>query len=423
MRYVLPAGALLSINFLRKDYEKERKVNLDEPPSLFGVPTLFGGTDIASRDKQTKFIQKMIVVLGANLAREEDITTPEQWEANLAASRAILAACLFVQSQVSSPKTNSALYNLINKHLGVSQTNYFDEEDREMCFFAANCLINSSLNAFSDANAKLRKNNLKPFTTKEWSAFSDYVSHQTKIAEKPSNPYTNYPITSITQPLFGAAFSYTGATIGYLSGDVISQATPTLSTKTQLTTMIGSTILMLGTAGPMGVALFSQVIASKLVTSFFSISMAHLLGTTAGIVGQGLGVGIGMPLDLAYRLIWKAAATVGTYYTTYPNDGKMTGIRISDGKALINGIVLDYSTDSELATELKDKTVTITEDKKLVVDGKELKIPSDGASLPIEVINELKKQIALKHALKQEALDTEHQNEETDSLIPTGTTI
>jgi hypothetical protein len=423
MRYILPAGALLSINFLRKNYEEKRKVNLDVPPSLFGVPTMFGGTDVASRDKQTRFIQKMIVVLRANLAKEEDITNAQQWEANLTASRVILAACLFVQSQISSPKSNSALYNLINQHLGITSTNYMDEEDQEMCHLAANRVINSSIGAYSEANATLRENNLKPFTEKEWKAFSEYVAEQATKAKQPKNPYTNYPITSITQPFFGAAFTYTGATIGYLSGDIMSQSSTTLSTKAQLTTYVGSTILMLGTAGPMGVALFSQIIASKLVTSFFSISMAHLLGTAAGLVGQGVGVGIGMPLDLAYRLLWKAAATVGTYYSTYPNDGKMTGLRISDGKTVINGIVLDYSTNDELAKDLQNKTVTITEDQKLLIDGKELKIPSDGASLPLEVINELKRQINLRELAKKETKVTEPTDEEKEGLLTTSSTL
>ncbi len=58
MRYILPAGALTSLNFLRDDYQSERKVDLDQPPSLIGVPTLFGGTDVIARDKQTKFIKK-----------------------------------------------------------------------------------------------------------------------------------------------------------------------------------------------------------------------------------------------------------------------------------------------------------------------------------------------------------------------------
>lgn len=395
MRYILPAGALTSLNFLRNDYQSERKVDLDQPPSLIGVPTLFGGTDVIARDKQTKFIKKMIVVLRANLAKEEEITTPEQWEANLTASRVVIAACLYVQSQISSPKNNSALYRLINKDLGITDTNYLDDEDKEICFLAANRVVNSSLSAFSDANAALRKANMKPFTEQEWSDFSKFVS-SVSVKKVSTNPYSNYPVTSITQPLFGAAFSYTGATIGYLGGDVISQSSKTMSTKLQITTMVGSSLLMLGTTGPMGVALFSQVIASKLVTAFFSISLAHVLGTTMGILGQGVGMGIGLPLDYAYRLIWKASATIMNYYSSYPNTSQMTGIRIADGKSIMNGIVIEYTPSSDLKTEEGQQTVEITEEGKLLINGKEVTIPDGGVQLPLELINELKAQLKLQ---------------------------
>ncbi len=337
----------------------------------------------------------MIVVLRANLAKEEEITTPEQWEANLTASRVVIAACLYVQSQISSPKNNSALYRLINKDLGITDTNYLDDEDKEICFLAANRVVNSSLSAFSDANAALRKANMKPFTEQEWSDFSKFVS-SVSVKKVSTNPYSNYPVTSITQPLFGAAFSYTGATIGYLGGDVISQSSKTMSTKLQITTMVGSSLLMLGTTGPMGVALFSQVIASKLVTAFFSISLAHVLGTTMGILGQGVGMGIGLPLDYAYRLIWKASATIMNYYSSYPNTSQMTGIRIADGKSIMNGIVIEYTPSSDLKTEEGQQTVEITEEGKLLINGKEVTIPDGGVQLPLELINELKAQLKLQ---------------------------
>ncbi|HAU1852463.1 TPA: type IV secretion protein Dot, partial [Legionella pneumophila] len=290
------------------------------------------------------------------------------------------------------------LYNLINKDLGITDTNYLDEEDKEICFLAANRVINSSLSAFSDANAAIRKANVKdlpPFTEQEWSEFSKFVA-SVSIKKVSTNPYKDYPITSITQPMFGAAFSYTGATIGYLGGDVISQSSKAMSTKLQITTMVGSTLLMLGTTGPMGVALFSQVIASKLVTAFFSISLAHVLGTTMGILGQGVGMGIGLPLDYAYRLLWKASATIINYYSNYPNTSQMTGIRIADGKSIINGIVIEYTPSSDLKTEEGQQTVEITEEGKLLINGKEVTIPDGGVQLPLELINELKAQLKLQ---------------------------
>lgn len=371
MRYILPADALTNINFLRVEYQKERNVDLDKSPSMFGTPILFGGTDVVARDAQTKFIKKMIVVFAANLLKEEQITTPEQAEASLTASRVILAACKYVQNQISKPKKNSALYRLINKDLGITAENFLDDEDKSICNLAANRLINSSIMAFEDANIALRKAGMETFTEIEWEQFSKYLADAAK-KETTVNPYTNYPITSITQPMFGAAFSYTGATIGFLSGGMVSESTKIMSTKVQMTALIGSTLLMLGPAGPMGVALFSQVIAGKLITSFCSISLGHVLGTAMGIIGQGVGMGIGLPLDAAYRLIWKACSIIGNYYTDYPNPS--TGIRIKDGMRMIGGVEIKATTELELAELAKSYELKQVDfkDSSVLIEGKEI---------------------------------------------------
>lgn len=413
MRFILPAGALTSLKFLRFQYQEKRSVDIDKEPSIIGLPTFFGGTDLLARSKQIKFLEKMKVVLQANLVKEEDIKTNEQKEAMVTASRVMIAACLYIQSQISTPKRNSALYNLINFNLGITDLNYLDEEDQENCLLAANRIINSSLSAYSEANAALRKANLKPFTEKEWSEFSKYLS-DTQIKKVSVNPYTNYPVTSVTQPLFGAAFSYTGATIGYLSGDVISQSSKAMSTKYQITTAVGGTLLALGTTGPMGVALFSQVIAGKLITAFFSISLAHVLGTAMGLLGQGVGVGIGMPLDMAYRLLWKSCSLIGGYYSNYPNTSEITGIRISDGMLMINGLAIDMVPPENVSKEFADKTLEYHEGK-LYLDGKVITVPDSGLQLPPEVIKELQSQLKLE--MEAHAAETAHEGTELKEVL------
>ncbi len=371
MRYILPADILSNINFLRTDYQKERDVDLDKSPSMFGTPIIFGGTDVVARNSQTKFIKKMVAAFAANLLKEDQISTPEEAEASLTASRVIIATCRYVQSQISKPKNNSALYRLINKHLGITAENYLDEEDQNICNFAANRLINSSVMALEDANTKLREANMDPFSEIEWELFSNYLGDAAKKATT-VNPYTNYPITSITKPMFCAAFAYTGATIGFLSGEMVSESTKIMPTKVQLTALIGSTLLILGPAGPMGVALFSQVIAGKLITSFFSISFGHLLGTVMGIVGQGVGMAIGLPLDVAYRLVWKACAIIGNYYTDTLNTA--SGIRISDGTRMIGGVEIKATTEAELIELAKKYDVVNVEIQgdSVLLDGKEI---------------------------------------------------
>ncbi|KTD48309.1 hypothetical protein [Legionella quateirensis] len=396
MRYILPPGAFTSINFLRDDYQKERKVDLDKSPSMFGTPILLGGTDVVARDAQTKFIKKMLVVFSSNLLNDDQVQAMmqnvEQWagqlEAHFIASRIMLATCLYVQTQISSPKKNSALFNLINRDLGINAENYFEEDDKLICFMAANTFINSSLMALSHANIALKKAGMEPFSDEEWNKFSTFLSKTCKKSGA-DNPYKNYPVTSITQPMFGAAFAYTGATLGCMGGQMVSDSVQVIPLKFQLTALIGSSLLMIGSAGPMGVALFSQVIACKLITTFCSISMAHILSTAMGIVGQGVGMGVGLPLDAAYNLLWKACAVIGGYYSDIPNT--TTGIRIKDGANMISGMEIKFLPESDAALEHHPEMQSVVmKDGSLYINGQQFAIPDKGIQLPLEVLEQLK---------------------------------
>ena len=51
MRYILPADALDKIVLLRHQFQKVKNINIDEKPSMIGMPTLFGGTDVETRKR------------------------------------------------------------------------------------------------------------------------------------------------------------------------------------------------------------------------------------------------------------------------------------------------------------------------------------------------------------------------------------
>jgi hypothetical protein len=216
MRLTIPDNALDKLPFLRERYQKERKVDIEEPPSMIGMPTMFGGTDVKTRKKQIVFLEKLLIILRPNLKKLEEITSPEELQANITAWRVYLSACWYVQSQNNG---NSALSRVINEDLGITSENYPDEEDKENCYATANRFVNTK-NALEDANVALIKANKRPFTEKDWSEFTHFIS-KSQTRQVSSNSYTNYPITSITQPLFSATFAYTGATVGLLSGDIV----------------------------------------------------------------------------------------------------------------------------------------------------------------------------------------------------------
>ena len=388
MRYILPTDAIEKLSTLRKQYQEEKKINLDEKPSIIGMPMLFGGVDVESRNKQTVFIQKILTVLHSNLKKIEEIKSPEELLANSAAARLCLVACWYVQSQTLG---NSVLSRVINNDLGINAQNYPDQEDKDECYATAKRMVNAK-NALEDANTELIKADLKPFSEKEWADFTAYVK-EANIKKVSTNSYSNYPITSLTKPLFGAALSYTGATLGLLSGDMISQSTKGMAAQYQLTALVGGSLIMFGPAGPTGVALFAPIIASKLINAFCSITLAHVLGVTMGLLGQGLGTAIGLPLDLAYQLLWKVCAMIGEYCKSTPSNPIISGMRISDGKMIISGIAIEVTPLDKLPEDAIKQKIEIKEDGSMLVDGKAIVIPKEGVHLPPHVIQELKNHI------------------------------
>ena len=427
MRYILPTDAIKNLQSLRDHYQKEKKVNLEDEPSIIGVPTFFGGVDVESRKKQISFMEKILTVLGPNLKNIEEIRTPEELLSNSAASRLCLVACWYVQSQNTK---KSVLSIEINKALGISAENFPDENDKDECYSTAKRLINLKA-AFEEANAALIKAKQKPFSESEWSEFSDFI-HKSHVKKELTASPTSYPITSLTQPLFKSAFSYAGATIGLIGGDMMSKTTQTMSTQFQLTAFVGSSLLILGPAGPTGVALFAPMIASKLITNFCSITLAHILGVTMGMVGKGVGTAVGLPLDLAYKLLWKVCAAVGGYMVKEPKISSITGLRIADSKIVFSGIPIEVTPVGKLPKGKIQKTIEFKENGSIYVNGKPIMVPNSKIQLPKEVLEDLKahfkkcteeqieghprKLSAISELPDSEETD-EHEEEETNSVV------
>lgn len=366
MRFILTSEALARFELLRTQYQQERGVDLTKKASWLGTPTFMGGIDSDSRQAQISFLEKIVFILKPNFFNDSQIKTPEEWQTNLTASRVMVAACLYVQSQIGNSERRSVLYRLIEDNLGITAKNKLDEEDKELCFFAANRLINSSSMNLDQINIALHKANLGSISERSWSEFSTFLQTQCQLA-KTENPYENYPITSITQPLFGAVFSYAGVTVGYISGDTISKSTVSMEPRYKLTALIGSSLLILGPVSPASIAIVAPVVAGKLITTFCSISLAHILGVTMGLLGQGVGIGVGLPLDLTYQLLRKAYRTIKHHYYDDKNEPKLTGLRLGDGMLVVNGLEFKMTTpDDELPAH--DNTIEIKEDGEVYLN-------------------------------------------------------
>lgn len=391
MHFILAPGNIAKFAHLRQKYEEEKHVVLDVEPSRLGVPTFFGGTDVVRRNKQVAFLEKMYAILKMHLLKEEHITTDLERQLYVIASRAMIAACLYVQIQIGNSKRNSALYRIIEDSLGINAENFLDDEDKEACFLTAKRLFLSTDNSFEVANILLIKEELQPFSEREWDKFSKFL---VEICPKKAdhNQYTNFPVISITQPLFGTAFSYVGATVGVVLAEGISNSTSAIGPRVQLTALIGSTLLILSPAGTTGAALFAPMIATKLLNSFCTISIGHVMGTAAKFLGQGVGISVGLPFDLAYNILWSVCSVISHRYSKESQYAAIDGIRLFDGTMIIAGIPLQLISDHEMPAGYTKKVLQITDQGEIHIDGEEIINPHAPMQLPEEVLSELERQ-------------------------------
>lgn len=177
----------------------------------------------------------------------------------------------------------------------------------------------------------------------------------------------------------------------------MSHSTSAITTRLQLTALVGSTLLIFSPAGTTGVALFAPVIATKLLTSFCTISLAQLIGAAAGIIGQGVGIGVGIPFDLEYNLLWSVCSLINRYYNgKTPQFAAIDGIRIFDGAAIIAGVPIQLVPENSLPEGSTKKILEITERGEIHIEGEEVTTNDTTMQMPPEVLDELKKQLAIR---------------------------
>jgi hypothetical protein len=303
--------------------------------------------------------------------------------AYISSARTLIAATLYVQTQIKKSNSHSKLSDLINSKLGISANNELDEEDKKACFFSAKEFIEST-NAFNNANNALKNAGRARFTIDEWSTFKTYL--QIKSAQDPS---PNYPITVISQKLFGEAFALTGVTAALIGTGVIRKSTNTLSAKIKLTALLGSTLLVFNIIGPSAVT-YAPLIAEGVIGAVSYISLASFVGPGMRKVGQGVGFVIGRPLDLSCQLFYATCKAVHSHY--YSSEiNLITGHRIIDGVEVFKGMVLEALPSDQLPSDCKIINVNI-EDGKIYIDDKLIEVSETEVILPQEIIDQLSRE-------------------------------
>lgn len=372
MGFILDPDAFCNMKNIRKDYETKKKVTLDNKPTLLGMPTFFGGVDIEERANQVLFIEKMLLVLADNLIHSKDHTDTKTHFANLAASRMMLAVCLYIQEQITSKYalrqgTTPVLYRLINEKLGITDTNFLNDEEKALCFDTAASLM-SLPNAREEANLKLHESGKTPLSFSEWNAFKDAAIERC-VQYKSVKPKNNYPFTSITKPAFGIIFAYAGGSLGVLGGDIIHKSTQILPARYYISAGISGIALTLHTSNTLGVSILAPIIANRFLESFFKIGLGHVGAVTFKVVGQGVGTAIGLPLDMAYLLSLKTWSLLKEKYGHKLDNSNMTGLRISDGMFVINNVAIEIETCADIPVSESAEQIRMEKDNTLYING------------------------------------------------------
>ncbi len=331
MPFVLPDDAIIQLRKLRQDYEKIAEVDLKSTPQPYAIRLFFGAKDIESRNGQISFIEQWIAHFQKDLSETNTFDSLDALQHHISALRCIMAVCFYVKFKIEGTYTlrsgaSAVLGQLINKAIGINSDNMMDKETEACCLLAAKHYLAGArqFEAFNaDAQALI--------TQKQWSDFSYFITRQWVLLDKKYQ--IDYPITSIMMPIFAQPMKFAGYATGYVLGDMTSQLLPT---RYALMTMIGSCVFaVMGTTSTVG----TMLVAGRVLDTFCGISLAWVMGTTLNLVGKGVGFGVGMSLDLSWKLLYNACSLLTNLYH---NHSKLTGISLIDGHRVTDGVHLQF---------------------------------------------------------------------------------
>lgn len=402
MRYILTDRLIKEIDDLRYKYQTEKKVNLNEEPSRFGMPTLFGGTDVITRRNQINFLDKIVQCTSQQLKPQEDIKTAESYQGYFTSAKLLLSACLYVLDQIKGSKRNSALYRIIEDALGITKEHYLDDEDKLHCFMTARRILNDS-SFFDKYNDLLKDQDADLFTEKEWDDFKSFVNKSCDNYESLQHT-TSYPFTSVTDPAFTLAFQTVGLTLGCMASETFRTSTFINAPKGKLTACVVGGLVFAGNS-PLSVSILAPVIVERMLSFFCTISFAQLLSMGMGFIGKGIGIGVGVPLDLAFKASKKATNLVGGLYFKEPNAPKLTGFNLQGG-LMIQGAAIKIQPLQPLKIQTVQPDLRIDESGAILINGTNAEELIKGLELPKPMRLELTRQLEeVKSHLEPEPLD------------------
>lgn len=394
---------LRALQGLRESYQKEAKIS---PSALSSSPSkikMFIGYEknIPIRHPQIEFLEALLAYF--NKKNTDKAYTREDL--------CILAAAVqFIRHKINSEGkvlNHSVLYKLLSDSLALSKENVMDSHTKYCLYQKANSFMRPDKTKGGDSISEeytqifSQTSSYCKALSKE---FTNYVAKQKKQIPKPSDEaikQNTYPITIALSKVVGDCAAVAGWSAGAVAGDFLAKTTGAMPVKAALTAGIGSAVCLMTGAGPtVAIALAAPTVASKLISTFSSVSMAYLLGGVMKILGNAAGAAAGFPLDLSVHLVYHGANKMYELITGNPI-ANISGIRLVDGQQMLCGIEFTILEDSSLKhSDASPPVETIS----LHTENGVLDAKIDGKIIPAAFIAELKEKL---HVLEESKVSKE----------------
>lgn len=389
MHFVLSTKLPSALENLDSDYEKLSGKDLEKSPQPYAISCLFGAKNIESRRGQIAFIKKWLVALREYLIITEvsDVSKPTEIIQNyLTALRVLMTICFYIKSKISN---NCILDQLLNKAAGVSPTNPIDQETIANCLLAAKRYLKGE-RRLEAVNAKIQQ----PFSEQEWQDLIKFVKDQCALLDK--KQIKNYPITSIVKPLIAGPLELLGWSVGYVMGDTMSHIPPVRYTLTAA--LGGGAYLLVGSSASVCMIILAPAVASRILDTFCGLTLAFVMGKSLKLVGEGVGFGIGMPLDISCQLIGETLSTLTTLYHYSKSGEKLSGISLVDGHLIQDGIDLMLVNLSHLPAQLTlehKEHLTQFETGEFEIGEDEIIVTIGGKNTRVPLVTELQTHLSI----------------------------
>lgn len=298
MPFILSNEFIEKLHSLRKNYQIKSGVNLQDPQQPDRIHCFFGAKDIGVRRNQILFLEKWLLVLKKDLLSESTpIVSTKKY---LRALSILVSASLYIQSQVEKTyklRSSSAaiLVHLFNNALGINPNNLLDNQTQSYC-------LNTTRHYLSKEGRWDRLNSSldSPFTQKQWDDFLNFLDKQQTLLGSQSK----YPITQFITPIIAIPVQTLAETTGYIVGEIMGKSLGSLDAKYLLLAAAGSGVMLTVNSISAQTTFFLLApFAERLLSTLSGVSTAWVFSKTGQLVGKGLGMGIGLPLDLGWKLI------------------------------------------------------------------------------------------------------------------------